>query len=178
MTDAEVLAALDDRQTLALTAWAEARAVPRDDDSHSPVEELIAVMVTVRNRLPHFASWHASAASYKAACLAPNQFSCWNTGMDANHLALMAQARLLVGAEQIESLMDAGTPIDNLPATDPLIPECLYLADGVISGVLLDRTGGATQYWAPAAMIPPGRIPNWGRGKPTLLIGNQLFVRT
>src|SRR6185295_8222049 len=97
MTDAEVLAALDDRQTLALTMWAEARrippGVPRD---YSPVEELIAVACVIRNRRARFARWRARDASYKAICLAPKQFSCWNPGSGANHEALLALARRIV----------------------------------------------------------------------------------
>ena len=179
MTDAEILAALDDRQTLALTAWAEARRVPRDDDSHSPIEELVAVMVVVRNRRARFTRWRAIDASYKAICLAPAQFSCWNPGADSNHLALMALARLLTSAIGITALT---SPIPVVEATtgpptiDPLVRECLYLADGVISGVLQDRTNGATSYWAPAAMIPPGRPPSWAFGCPRWTIGDQIFV--
>ena len=164
MTDSEVLAALDDRQTLGLTAWAEGRQIPRDDPhSHSPVEELIAVMVVVRNRLARVSA-STTGASYKSVCLAPMQFSCWNPGSGSNHDALMVQARLLVG------------PPSGLLATDRELDECLCLADGVIAGVLLDRTGGATQYWAPEAMVPPGRTPSWAAGKPRLLIGDQYFM--
>jgi hypothetical protein len=163
MTDPELLAALDDRQALALTAWAEARRVPRDDDSHSPVEELIAVMVVCRNRLPHYTRWAAHTATYTAICLAPAQFSCWTAGSGSNHDLLMAQARLLVG----------GT---DLTAIDPELRECLWLADGVIAGELRDRTNAADSYWAPAAMVPPGRTPGWAVGKPKLLIGDQYFI--
>jgi hypothetical protein len=160
MTDAEAIAALDDRSTLAATGWAEARQIPRDDPAdHSPVEELIAVMVVCRNRRAKLNAKNL-AAGYKDICLAAKQFSCWNPGTDRNHVALMAQVRGLVGV---------GYP------PDALMRECLYLADGVIAGTLLDRTGGATSYYAPAAMIPPGRVPAWAAGKPFLLIGDQYF---
>lgn len=177
MTDAEVIAALDDRQTLALTAWAEARQVPRHDpDSHSPIEELVAVMVVVRNRLAHPSKWRAvitsltgpNTWSYKSVCLAPNQFSCWTAGSGANHDALMVQARLLA-----EMCPDATGLNPNL---DPELRECLYLADGAISGVLIDRTNGATMYWAPASMVPPGRVPTWAAGKLPIWIGDQQFL--
>jgi hypothetical protein len=163
MTDIEVIAALDDLATLALTAWAEARRIPRDDDSHSPIEELVAVMVVVRNRRPHFASFRAADDSYKSICLAPNQFSCWNPGTDANHLALLKMAHTLVDQSVIAVF------------SDPLLDECLFLADGVIGGVLMDRTNGATMYYAPAAMIPVGRVPASAMGKTTLKIGDQFF---
>ena len=167
MTDADVLAALDDRQTLALTAWAEARQAPRTTlDDHSPVEELIAVMVVVRNRRATPARWRATDASYKAICLAPKQFSCWTPNSGSNHDALMAWAATFSSV--------AGF----VAADHPLLAECLYLADGVIAGTLLDRTNGATSYWAPAAMVPAGRQPAWAYGLPRWKIGDQFFVRT
>lgn len=163
MTDAEILAALDSRQTLALTAWAEARGVPRNIPSdHSPVEELIAVMVVVRNRLTNHSHWRADDPTVKAICLAPRQFSCWNRDSGSNHTALLQLAAQLAGATL-------------LTRVDPLVRECLYLADGVIAGTLVDRTGGADSYYAPAAMVPPGRIPLGAVGRPRLLIGDQYF---
>jgi hypothetical protein len=165
MTPAEVCAPLDDRSVLALTAWAEARRVPRNIPSdHSPVEELLAVMVVVRNRRLRYARWRATDPSYKSICLAPSQFSCWNPDSGSNHEALM------VLAEQVAMFPDV--PID-----DPLLRECLYLATGVMAGVMLDRTGGADSYYAPAAMIPPGRIPPGAAGRSMWLIGDQYFYQ-
>jgi hypothetical protein len=169
MTDAEVLDALDDRTTLALTAWAEARRIPRNDPrDHSPVEELIAVMWVVRNRRPRFVRWQATDASYKALCLAPKQFSCWNPGSGSNHDALMALATVLTTGDAVTRA--------TARTADPLVRECLFLADGVIAGTLIDRTGGATSYWAPLAMNPPGRTPSWAAGLLPLAIGDQYFV--
>lgn len=162
MTAAEILAALDDRQTLALTAWAEARRIPRGRPlDHSPVEELIAVMVVVRNRRARFARWRAVDASYKAICLAPKQFTCWTPDSGSNHDALLALA---------------GQLVTRGGSLDPLVDECLYLADGVIAGTILDRTNGATSYWAPAAMVPRGRTPAWAVDLPRWKIGDQYFV--
>lgn len=180
MTDPDVLAALDDRQALALTAYGEARQIPSDDpNDHSPVEALIAVMVVVRNRLPHFARWRATDPSYKAICLAPMQFSCWNPHSGSNHDALMAQARLLTSAIGLRALTSPIPVVEETtgrPTIDPLVRECLYLADGVIAGTLLDRTNRADSYWAPAAMVPPGRTPAWAANRPRTLIGDQYFV--
>lgn len=168
MADAEVfatLAALDDRQTLALTMFGEARQVPRGDPrDHSPVEELIAVGCVVRNRRARPGRWLASDRSYKAICLAPKQFSCWTPHSGTNHDALLALARAVAGDL-------ATTP------WEPLLRECLYLADGVIAEALIDRTGGANSYYSPAAMVPPGRVPLWAVGVPTITIGDQRFLR-
>lgn len=164
MTAAAILAALDDRRTLALTAWAEARQVPRHIPSdHSPVEELIAVMTVVRNRRARFARWRAVDDSFKAICLAPKQFSCWNPDSGPNHDALMALAGQL-----------AVMPDDSY-SLGALIDECLYLADGVIAGVIRDYTNGADSYYAPAGMEPPGRIPIAAAGRRLTLIGDQYF---
>lgn len=166
MTPAAILAALDDRRTLALTAWAEARQVPRDIPSdHSPVEELIAVMVVVRNRRARFSRWRATDNSYKAICLAPAQFSCWTPDSGPNHDALMALAGQL-----------AVMPDDSYSLGE-LIDEVLYLADGVIAGTLIDCTNAADSYYAPAAMVPRGRIPTGAVGRPLRLIGDQYFYR-
>lgn len=164
MSVADILTSLDDRRTLALTAWAEARRVPRNIPSdHSPVEELIAVMVVVRNRRAHFGRWRAVDASYKAICLAPRQFSCWNADSGPNHDALMALAGQL-------ALMP-----DDSYSLGPLLDECLWLADGVMAGTLIDCTNGADSYYAPAAMDPPGRVPAGAVGRRLTLIGDQYF---
>jgi hypothetical protein len=161
MSDA--LAALDDTKVLALTAWAEARRVPRNIPSdHSPIEELIAVMVVVRNRRMRYGRWRATDPSYKSICLAPEQFSCWTPGSGSNHDALMA-------------LVDQLAQFPAVPIVDPLVRECLYLASGVIAGVFVDRTNHADSYYAPAAMVPPGRIPAGAVGKSLTLIGDQYF---
>lgn len=161
MNDTEVLAALDDPQALALTGWGEARAVPRLVASHSPIEELVAVMCVVRNRVRRLPG-PPGTGDYKAVCLKPAQFSCWTAASGANHAAVLAQAGLVVVPALVAYL-------------DPELRECLYLARGVISGALRDRTTGATSYYAPAAMIPIGRVPAWAVDKPTLLIGDQRF---
>jgi hypothetical protein len=172
MTDAEVIAALDDRQTLGLTMYGEARGIPRNDPrDHSPVEELIAVACVVRNRRAHFSEWRAADNSWKAICLASNQFSCWNPASGANHNTVLAQARLLVETNPVIGSIDPEGRVDTE------LRECLYLADGVIANTIIDRTGGARQYWAPNAMVPPGRVPSWAVGKQTLLIGDQLFLQ-
>ncbi len=158
MTDAEIRAKLVDRSVLALTAWAEARQIPRSDPKdHSPVEELLAVMCVIRNRTKH-------GASYRDVCLAPKQFSCWNDDGSKNHLALIEQMRLLVSAVSANLI-------------DPELKECLVLADAVIAGTIIDRTGGAVNYYAPAAMVPPGRVPSWAAGKRYIEIGDQYFIQ-
>ena len=160
MTDSEVKAALVDRSVLAITLWAEARGDWRE--GHSSLEERVAVGCVVRNRLPRYTAFRAVEPTWRAVCLAPLQFSCWQrVGGAANYSAVMTLATRIV----------EGFPVD-----DPLFAETLYLADGIMAGVILDVTGGATHYYAPKAMRPAGKIPTWAQGKPTRAIGDQLFL--
>lgn len=160
MTDSELKAGLVDRSVLALTAWAEAAGDWRE--GLSSVEERIAVMCVARNRLADFRSFGAVEPTYRSVCLAPKQFSCWFPGGGvANY------ARLLAMAERLMS----GSPLK-----DALMYETLFLADGIMAGLICDRTQGATAYYAPQAMKPVGRVPAWAAGKPTLRVGAQLFI--
>lgn len=154
MTEQEIRTGLSELQVLALTAWAEARGDNREGGSS--LEERVAVLCVIRNRVQR----SGGVLSYKAVCLAPRQFSCWNPGEDANHMALMALA---------ERVLDGD-------AEDPLYTETLWLAHGVRDGAILDRTGRATYYYAPLAMVPPGRVPSWAVEKPFVTIGRQRFL--
>jgi hypothetical protein len=154
VTETEIRAALDDVTALALTADAEARGDSRE--GHSSVEERIAVMSVIRTRA------RLGHRPIKEVCLAPRQFSCWNPGEDANHLRLLRQAERVVTHQLLDDLM----------------LETLYLAEGVAGDVILDRVNGATHYFAPAAMVPPGRVPAWAQGlQPVAVVGRQRFYR-
>lgn len=154
MTEQEIRAGLSDLHTLALTAWAEARGDNREGGSS--LEERVAVLCVIRNRVQR----SGGALTYKAVCLAPRQFSCWNAGKDANHMALLALAERVLGGD----------------AADSLYTETLWLAHGVRDGVILDRTLSATHYYAPLAMVPQGRVPSWAMNKPFVEIGRQRFL--
>jgi N-acetylmuramoyl-L-alanine amidase len=159
MTDLEIQAALVDESALALTMWGEGRGDWRE--GHSSLEERVAIGAVVRNRLPHFKAFRATLPTYRAVCLAPNQFSCWmKAGGAVNYAAVMAMAERVVTEPSV---------------IDPLFSECLFLARGIISGVLLDQTGAATMYYAPAAMLPPGTVPTSAAGRPVVQIGAQVF---
>jgi len=151
---AQVIDALGSTATVALTAWAEARGDWRE--GQSSVEERIAVIWTIMRRSER------RNQSVKEVCLAPKQFSCWAaTDGEANHKAVMALARAIVSEKGV---------------SDALYLETRYLVEGVLCGVILDRTGGADHYYAPKAMIPRGRVPGWAKGKtPSARIGDQVF---
>lgn len=159
MTEDSIRAALVDHQVLGLTMWAEGRGDWRQ--GNSSVEERLAIGCVVRNRLPHWTRYKAIDPNVKSICLAPWQFSCWNPGVDANHVALMALAARVVAGQ---------------PLKDRVADESIWLAVGIINGVIVDRTGGATSYYAPKAMDPAGRVPGWAVGQAALAIGDQLFL--
>lgn len=161
MTRTEVMAALTEQQVLGLTAWAEARGDRKQ--GHSSIEERIAVMLVCRNRTRLYRKFNLPEGTYRAVCLARWQFSCWNDDpTDSNHLALLQQASLEI----------AGAVLD------PVLEETLWLAGGIIEQTILDTIDGSTHYYAPLAMKPVGKVPEWALGKfPTAEVGKQLFYK-
>jgi hypothetical protein len=81
--------------------------------------------------------------------LAPNQFTPWQT-----------RARELMAIDpSSKQYQRAGAIVDN-----------------IVSGNDQDPTGGATHFYAPASMQPPGRVPSWASGQtPTAVIGGHRF---
>ena len=60
----------------------------------------------------------------------------------------MARAQRLIAGEQ---------PTDELDG-------CLAVAEGIVGGTFADHLQGASHYYAPASMVPPGRVPAWVEG--------------
>lgn len=165
LTDAEVKARLSDLHALALTMDAEGRGDWREGGSS--VEERIAIGCVIRNRVRDPRRW---PRTYAAVCLQRGQFACWvQAGGLANYRRTMALARSFV----------LGTPRPPLSELETrLLEESLFLAAGIIGGQILDRVRGATHYYAPAAMQPPGSVPEWARNRlPLARVGAQLFFR-
>jgi hypothetical protein len=163
MTLDQLKAQLVETDVLALTAWAEARGDRRE--GNSSVEERIAVMSVIRNRVTSPAWW---GNTYRAVCLLRAAFSCWNDNpSDPNHQALLALAgKVLAGGA----------------TGDPVFDETRFLADGIRRGFILDRTGGADHYYAPKAM-KAGAVPVWAKRAdgstkpPDAIIGDQHFYK-
>lgn len=140
---------------LALTLWAEARS----DD----VEGRIAVACCVRERVhtdigrDGKPDWWGEG--YIGVCRAPKQFSCWNAGTDANHLALMALVERVMRGEVL---------------ADPIVRECYWIADGIIRDVVRPRVGLATHYHAQSMATYPG----WTKGATLVAeVGSHLFYK-
>lgn len=150
MTD-DILAVLGNRDVLTLTAIGEARG--DSVEGGSSIEERLAVMLVIRNRLQIPKRF---GATYRDVCLQRHQFSCWNEG-DPNRAFLLALA---------------GSP------TGKLMLETGLLAEGVIDGDIQDFTHGATHYFSPRSMVPAGATPAWAVGvEPCARIGSSLYFR-
>jgi N-acetylmuramoyl-L-alanine amidase len=154
MLDQEILDALTGPQALACTMMGEAGGDGRDGSS---VEERIAVACVVRNRARERNKY---GDSIKAVCLRKWQFSCWNVG-DPNRPRLMAMAlRYATNQPQMHALLD----------------ESLYLAEGVASGIILDRVHGANHYLTEA--LYRAKPPRWATlTAPVARVGSHVFFK-
>lgn len=145
--DAAIKARLSAQQVVAMTIWAEARA--------EPIEGEVAVGCVIRNRLLRPMRY---ADTWAKVCLARWQFSCWiPEGGEQNYRLLLARC-------------DAA-----LKGTLPWPAQADWIAQGIISGAIEDRTGQATHYYAPRAMTPIGKVPPWAKGLTPMKVGSQLF---
>jgi hypothetical protein len=139
--DADLVARLTSSQRVGLTLYGEARG-------SSPALR-IGIGGAIANRVK--ANRWAWGLTADAVCLKPAQFSCWSpNGGLANYQTVIHAARLIVLAESLEHL--------------PVLRACLALGVEVSTGVIADTVNGATHYYSPAAMVPPGRVPPWAVG--------------
>lgn len=154
MTTEQTKQELTDRMAVACTVFGEAR--------REPLIGQHAVAWVIRNRLQSPARF---GATWKAVCLRPAQFSCWYPwGGAGNFAAVMTAARQLLDGPA--------------PRPGSALARALQVADDVMVGRGPDPTSGADHYYAPAAMVPPGRVPVWARGlRPTAVVGAHRFYR-
>ena len=156
MTEQAIKAALSEFDAFWLTVWAEARA--------EPVEGQIAVACVIRNRAQRPRRF---GATYKAVCLRPVQFSCWNPGTDRNHVRLMQLAQHTVEDYAIRSTAPP----------DPVIRQVQYIVQGVMGGQLSeDRSRGADHYLT--TQLLETKPPRWAKGVgPVAFIANHAFLK-
>jgi hypothetical protein len=152
----EVRVALDDFTALTITLFGET--------SGEPIEGKIAVGNVIRNRVK---APRRFGMTYRAVCHAKGQFSCWFPyGGQENYDRVMRLARSFAEKTALP------LPVASLA----VFQECGYVAEGIIGGQLRDNTRGSTHYFAPRAMDPPGRVPDWAVGLiPTAKAGSQFF---
>lgn len=155
MTDQEILARLTDKHALTCTMMGEAVGDAREGSSS--VEERIAVGCVIRNRVREPKKY---GDGYKGVCLRRYQFSCWNAN-DPNRERLIRMAFLLVTGQ---------------PSMDPFVDECAFLAEGLTSGILLDRVRGSNHYVTTALL--KSAPPAWASGRtPVLVVGSHTFFK-
>lgn len=140
---------LSDLEVVALTLHHEASGEGR--------RGMHAVGCVIRNR----AAWGKWGPTMRDVCLAHKQFSCWRpSGGTMNYGRLVLHADALRRGQR---------------------PPLLQLSFDVAQALLVnapDVTGGADHYYAPAAMVPKGRVPRWAEGvAPTTTIGGHVFYR-
>lgn len=152
MTEEEVKAALSDFNAFWLTLEAEAGG--------EPIEGQVAVASVIRNRVGK-----RFGDSYKAVCLAPKQFSCWNPGDDANHVRLMALARFVIGDHAERTTIP----------DDALRRQLKYLAQGIMNFDLLDSTNGCDHYLTKTLF--QSTPPAWAVGQTARFIASHAFLK-
>jgi hypothetical protein len=154
MTRSEILNSLTEAQVVGLTIWAESRS--------EPIEGQIAVGCVLRNRM-RAARGKAWGLGWKGVCLHPWQFSCWNEGPDKNYKMVISEANNLATGF----------------AAGPQLATDIHIAEGIIKGVYIDPSNGASHYYAPKAMVPPGSVPIWVTPKAilTTVIANHRFYK-
>lgn len=141
-TDAAILAELSPVSIVALTIYGEA-----DTTSLDAMRDVASVIHNRRET----GRW---GTDYQAVCLAPWQFSCWKKeGGLANYNRVRRAARVL---------WDEGERSEALQAA-------VWVAQGIVSGMLKDSVKCATHYYAPAAMVPAGRPPSWAKNQTPVL---------
>ena len=86
-----------------------------------PVEGIIGCGSVIRNRTI------SRKQTYEKVCLAPKQFSCWNED-DPNYGILVGMSKFM----------------DNPP--NSRIRQCMYIANGIVGGDILDNVEGADHY--------------------------------
>lgn len=112
------------------------------------VEGQIAVGCVIRNRC-NDSRWPDTIG---AVCLQRKQFSCWNRG-DPNR-------------EELERLSLGGSNKD--------LDQCEWVAKGIVSQALLDRSNGANHYHT--VQLHP--LPVWARAAaPVLRLRNHVFYK-
>lgn len=145
MSTSKFIDNLGDVEILGLTMIGESRG--------ESIAGMVAVANVIRNRVRN------SFSDYKAICLAPKQFSCWNDN-DPNRILLEELAEKLINGQNLE---------------EPVYKQIMFLASGIVANILLDNTRGATNYLTNDLFFSDKK-PKWALKAVNLkTIGNQIF---
>src|SRR5574343_89233 len=134
---------MTERDVVALTLYGEARG--------EPLEGQLAVASVLMNRKAD-GRW---GRTFMQVCLATRQFSCWNA-KDPNEALLHR-----ISAD-----------IERFASNDAALRRCLWLADGLVAGLMPSTVKSATHYYATSLRD----TPRWAKtGTPVGRVGNHLF---
>ena len=156
----EIRDSLTEPQLVACTMLGEARGDAADGSS---VEEQLGVGCVIRRRVQ---TPKRFGRSYRTVCLARGQFSCWwRWGGESNYEWVHARATALA--------LDHDEPDQ---AVHALVVQAVYLAEGVVSGVILDVVRGADHYMTESLFKTDTVV--WAKGlAPIHQIGGHVFFR-
>ena len=116
------------------------------------IEGQIAVGCVVRNRA-------IAGSHYKDICLEPKQFSCWNVD-DPNYQVLNELAQKLFSGETQDN---------------PILNQCLWIAEGIMNHELIDNTRGAKNYMT-TKLFAQNTVTWAYKMKVSRVIGGQTFL--
>ncbi len=133
---------MSDIDTLARTLYGEARGEPYL--GKVAVANVVYNRASIGLRHPHFGE-----GTIASACLAPWQFSCWNSN-DPNREVILA-----------------------VTDVDPIYADCLDIAATACAGQLDDVTDGATYYFAKGSPEPAWAVDK----SPCAKVGKHLFYK-
>ncbi len=152
MTREDIRKALTDEQALTLTLLGEAAG--------ESLAGQVAVGCVIRNRMLEQTWFGKTIAS---VCLRDSQFSCWWE-------ATVNSDRLY---ETAEALLQQTVP----PVNPAILAELAWVAQGILSGALRDRTNQANHYLT-TALLESTHAPGWARAKsPVAVIDHHTFFR-
>lgn len=142
----DIIENLSEIEILALTIYGESRG--------EPIQGQIAVGCVIRNRT------EKRKKTYKEICLAPLQFSCWNTN-DPNRVILLEIGEKLVVGQIVKNAN---------------FNQALWVAQGVYNDFLFDNTKGSDHYLTTKLRSEVGEH-HWARKlNVTMIIGNHTFM--
>ena len=126
---------------------------------NQPIEGIIGVGFVIDNRM------RASNKSYKDICLAPLQFSCWNSN-DPNYGLIT----------NLLSKLDTGEQI-----YEHHYRQCIAVADCIINGDFIDNVHGAKNYvtldrYAEAKKLQRKQDTWIVNMKPVITLGQHIFL--
>ncbi len=172
----EIRAALTDEAALVCTLLGEA--------ANEPIEGQVAVGCTIRNRVRKDLGQDSKpdwwGEGYVGVCLKRLQFSCWwehNGNTDRVYRvadAMIDWAAARAAGDSTAVLYSLGA-IE--PALVPTLDQLTWVAAGIVSGALLDRSKGADHYLT-TALLHSAAAPAWAKTKPAVaVVGAHTFFR-